>query len=157
MMTSNVVATEKKLKWKYWKRQRQRVEYGEGGEKQTAKKKTNWKFCKWIKQYILFCQNKAACKRVYIFNSLSLFERPRALHYSHFVSVRESVWMYIWVNVSFFIRFQIPIPACQHTLISTNLLFQFYFHFYHSWHFRRSPVCRSKHVKTFLSFFFFIC
>lgn len=29
----------------------------------------------WIKQYILFCQNKAACKRVYIFNSLSLFGR----------------------------------------------------------------------------------
>lgn len=59
-------------------------------ETDSGKKKTNWKFCKWIKQYILFCQNKAACKRVYIFNSLSLFERPRALHCSLYVYIYMS-------------------------------------------------------------------
>lgn len=56
--------------------------------------------------------------------------------------------------MSFFIRFHIPIPTCQHTLISTNLLFQFYFHFYHSWHFRRSPVCLSKACEDVFEFLF---
>lgn len=42
-------------------------------------KKKKWKVLQWIKQYILFCQNKAACKRVYIFNSLSLFGRASSV------------------------------------------------------------------------------
>lgn len=62
-------------KWRWAKESAEKDETPK--DEEPTKKK--WKVLQWIKQYILFCQNKAACKRVYIFNSLSLFGRASSV------------------------------------------------------------------------------
>lgn len=39
-------------------------------EERENEQKKNVKVLQWIKQYILFCQNKTSCKQVYIFKLL---------------------------------------------------------------------------------------